>query len=108
VNTVASNGGRPDIDAATRSGDWSQPMDGEGNLALSTIEQAIYWRQIYADILEMQEKVLNRIRVLMSLELIEIQHEVELTNVPVVVAQVKRFRQRLSYWDSRIAELDGK
>jgi hypothetical protein len=108
VNTVASNGGRPDIAAATRSGDWSQPMDGEGNLALSTIEQAIYWRQIYADILEMQEKVLNRIRVLMSLELIEIQHEVELTNVPVVVAQVERFRQRLSYWDSRIAELDGR
>jgi hypothetical protein len=66
------------------------------------------WRQIYADILEMQEKVLNRIRVLMSLELIEIQHEVELTNVPVVVAQVERFRQRLSYWDSRIAELDGR
>jgi hypothetical protein len=43
----------------------------------------------------------------MALQPIEIQREVELTNVPVVVAQVERFRQRLGYWDTRIAELDG-
>jgi hypothetical protein len=35
------------------------------------------------------------------------RREVELTNVPVVVAQAERFRQRLSYWDVRVAQLDG-
>jgi hypothetical protein len=82
-------------------------MDGEGNPSSSTLQHANYWKAIYIDILEMQEKVLNRIRILMALEPIEIQREVELTNVPVVVAQVERFRQRLGYWDARIAELDG-
>jgi hypothetical protein len=82
-------------------------MDGEGNPADSSLQRANYWKGIYIDILEMQEKVLNRIRTLMALEPIEIQREVELTNVPVVVAQVERFRQRLGYWDARIAELDG-
>jgi hypothetical protein len=82
-------------------------MDGEGNPADSNLQHANYWKGIYIDILEMQEKVLNRIRMLVALQPIEIQREVELTNVPVVVAQVERFRQRLGYWDTRIAELDG-
>jgi hypothetical protein len=35
------------------------------------------------------------------------RREVELTNVPVVVAQAERFRQRLGYWETRVAELNG-
>jgi hypothetical protein len=37
----------------------------------------------------------------------EVRREVELTNVPVVVAQAERFRQRLGYWDERVAQLNG-
>ena len=98
---------RPDIDAATRGGDWSQAMDGEGIPGDSTLEHALYWRQIYTEILTMEEKVLDRIRQLMNTQSVEVQREVELTNVPVVVAQAERFRQRLGYWDARVAQLDG-
>jgi hypothetical protein len=98
---------RPDVDAAVRGGDWSQPMDGEGAPELSTLKQAMYWRQIYAEILAMEEKVLARIRQLMDTQSETARREVELTNVPVVVAQAERFRQRLGYWDERVAQLDG-
>jgi hypothetical protein len=98
---------RPDIDAAVRGGDWSQAMDGEGIPADSTLEHALYWRQIYTEILTMEEKVLDRIRQLMNKQSDEVRREVELTNVPVVVAQAERFRQRLGYWDARIAQLNG-
>jgi len=98
---------RPDVVAAVRGGDWSQPMDGEGIPADSTLESALYWREIYTDILEMEEKVLARIRQLMDTQSDAGRHEVELTNVPVVVAQAERFRQRLGYWDERVAQLDG-
>ena len=37
---------RPDITAAVRGGDWTQPMDGEGVPGDSTLEHAIYWRQV--------------------------------------------------------------
>jgi hypothetical protein len=37
----------------------------------------------------------------------EARREVELTNVPVVVAQAERFRQRLGYWEARVHELNG-
>jgi hypothetical protein len=107
MKKAQANAGRPDVDAAVRGGDWSQAMDGEGVPADATLEHALYWRQIYSEILDMEEKVLDRIRQLMKTQSEEARREVELTNVPVVVAQAERFRQRLSYWDTRLAELDG-
>ena len=96
---------RPDVDAAVRGGDWTLRMDGEGIPGEASLQQALYWRQIYTEILAMEEKVLERIRQLMSRQSAEGRREVELTNVPVVVAQAEKFRQRLGYWEARIAEL---
>jgi hypothetical protein len=107
VRKVKSKAARPDVDAAVRGGDWSQPMDGEIALEQATIKQALYWRQIYTEILVMEEQVLARIRQLMVTQSDEGRREVELTNVPVVIAQAERFRQRLGYWDARVTELDG-
>ncbi len=107
VARVQPKKARPDIDAATRGGDWTQTMEGEGLPENSTLEHAVYWRHIYTEILEMEEKVLARIRQLMATQSEEGRREVELTNVPVVVAQAERFRQRLSYWEARVAQLNG-
>ena len=87
-------------------GGWSQTIDGVGVLPASTLESALYWRQVYSEMLEMEEKVLARIDLLMDTHSEEVKREVELTNVPVVVAQADRFRQRLGYWEARITELD--
>jgi hypothetical protein len=104
---IRDKNARPDVDAAVRGGDWSQPMDGEGPPGEATMKQALYWRQIYTEILAMEEKVLARIRELMINQSDEGRREVELTNVPVVVAHAERFRQRLGYWQARVFELDG-
>lgn len=98
---------RPDVDAAMRGGDWTQAMDGEGPTSEANLEQALYWRQIYIEILAMEVKVLLRIRQLMKGQSEEGRGEVERTNVPVVVAQAERFRQRLGYWDARVVQLGG-
>src|SRR5258708_26552285 len=66
------------------------PGDGwRGVPADATLEHAIYWRQIYFEILAMEEKVLARIRQLMATQSDEGRREVELTNLPVVVAQAE-------------------
>ena len=101
MKKIQANTGRPDVVAAVRGGDWSQAMDGEGAPGDATLEHALYWRQIYTEILAMEEKVLDRIRQLMNTQSEEGRREVELTNVPVVVAQAERFRQRLGYWEIR-------
>jgi len=97
---------RPDMVAAARGGDTSQSMDGEADLKSASIEQALYWRQIYREILAMEEKVMERIQDLMSKQSPQARHEVELTNVPVVAAQAERFRQRLGFWTARFQELE--
>ena len=99
---------RPDVDAAERGGDWTKRMEGEGVPGESNLEQAVYWSHIYSEILAMEEKVLARIRELMLTQSETARREVELTNVPVVVAQAERFRQRLGYWDARVAALKLK
>src|SRR5260370_28179100 len=99
---------RPDVDAAVRGGDWTQAMDVEGLPENSTLEHALYWRQIYTEILAMEEKVLARIRQLMTTQSAEGRRAVELTNVPVVVPQAGRFPQRLCYWEPRQGQLAGQ
>jgi hypothetical protein len=97
----------PDIDTAVRGGDWAQAMDDRGVPSHATIEQAPYWRHIYTEILGMEEEVLKRIRQLMATQSGTARREVELTNVPVVVAQAERFRQRLGYWQAWVHELNA-
>lgn len=93
---------RPDIVAATRGGDNSLGMDDEADPATATLEQALFWRDIYTEILAMEEAVLARIHQLMASQTPEARREVELTNVPVVVSQVERFRVRHGIWDSLV------
>jgi hypothetical protein len=92
---------RPDIVAATRGGDNSLGMDDEADPATASLEQAVFWRNIYTEILAMEEAVLARIHQLMAGQTPEARREVELTNVPVIVAQVERFRSRGKLWDTR-------
>jgi len=97
---------RPDLVAATRGGDASKSMDGEVDPKNASMEQALFWRQIYREILAMEEKVMERIQELMAKQSPQARREVELTNVPVVAAQAERFRQRLGFWTARVRELE--
>ena len=106
MTNTKGEGARPDIDAAVRGGDWSVPMDGEGIPEEATLKQALYWQQIYIEILAVEENVLARIRQLMGTQSEVGRREVELTNLPVVVAQAEKFRQRLGYWQARIHQLE--
>lgn len=93
---------RPDIVAATRGGDDSLRMATEPDPAGATLEQALFWHNIYTEILAMEEAVLERVYQLQALQSPEARQEVELTNVPVIVSQVERFRSRLGFWQSRV------
>jgi hypothetical protein len=98
---------RPDIIAAIRGGDDSLGMEGEADPATATLEQAMFWRNIYTEILAMEESVLERIHQLMAEQSPQARQEVELTNVPVVVAQAERFRSRLGFWETACRRIDA-
>ena len=64
VITMAT--GRPDIVAAIRGGNNSMGMDDEADPETASLEQALFWRNIYTEILAMEEAVLERIHQLMA------------------------------------------
>ena len=97
---------RADVTAARRGGDTEQGMDAEADPITATMDQALYWRKIYSEIVTMEEGVLARIRELMADQSPEARQEAQLSNVPVVEAQLARFRQRHGYWDKRVLELE--
>jgi ribosomal protein L20A (L18A) len=81
-------------------------MDDEADPATASLEQAVFWRNIYTEILAMEEAVLARIHQLMAGQTPVARREVELTNVPVIAAQVERFRSRQVIWDTRVRAYD--
>jgi hypothetical protein len=102
MNSEQASQDRPDIVAATRGGNVLIGMDGEADPVTASLEVALFWRSIYTDILTMEEAVLDRIRSLMATQSHQARREVELTNVPVVVAQAGRFRARLEFWEASV------
>jgi hypothetical protein len=92
--------------AAERGGDPNRAMDGEADPKTASLEQARYWKQVYLEILAMEDKVMERIQDLMSRQSAQARREVELTNVPVVAAHAERFRRRLGFWTARVNELE--
>ena len=96
---------RLDVAAAIRGGDVEQAMEGEQDIDTSSLEQAVFWRDVYREILTMEEGVMARVRELMAGQSETARREVELSNVPVISAQVERFRSRLGYWEARLRVL---
>lgn len=93
---------RPGIVAAARGGDASVGMDGQADPTTASLEQALFWRNIYTEILAMEEAVLERIQQLMAGQTPQARREAELTDVSVVVSQVARIRSRWQVWESRV------
>jgi hypothetical protein len=99
--------GRPLPGGASAPGEdaWNQRLEPEGTPEEATLGEALYWTQIYAEILVMEEAVLDRIRKLALTESTDERYDVELTNVNLVVAQADRFRRRHGSWTDRVTEL---
>lgn len=98
---------RPDVVAAIRGGDTKQGMEHEMDMSTSSVEEAMFWRRTYAEIVAMEEAVLARVHELMAKQSVVARREVELSNVPVIAGQLERFRVRLQGWETRLRQLEA-
>ena len=98
---------RPDVAAEIRGGDTGQAMELEQDIGSSSLIQATFWRDTYREILTMEEAVLARVHELMARQSPTTRREAELSNLPVISAQVRRFRTRLGYWEDRLRFLEA-
>ncbi|MEA2646231.1 MAG: hypothetical protein QOE92_1314 [Chloroflexota bacterium] len=80
-------------------------MTNEPEAAGASLDEARFWRDTYEEILRMEVQVMARVHDLMSRATPAVRREVEMSNVPVIAAQVDRFRYRHQFWAGRVADL---
>lgn len=83
-------------------------MEAEQDIDTSSMAQAVFWRDRYREILTMEEGVLARVHELMARQSPTTRREAELSNLPVISAQLRRFRARLGYWEDRLRLLESE
>lgn len=96
---------RADVIAAERGGDPDQRMTGEPDPTTAALDEARFWHDAYLEIVRMEEQVMARVHELMATQSPEVRLEAEMSNVPVLAAQLDRFRKRHHFWVQRIQEL---
>lgn len=91
-------------ETARKGADPHRLMDGEdpGTQSAQTAHQ---WLKAYAELLELEADLLDTIAERMPGMSDEARHETEEANLPVIVTQIERFRQRLEFWRQRKQEL---
>jgi hypothetical protein len=74
---------------------------------LSPLAQALYWREIYAEIVNVEERFIAQMRDLMVGLSYEAQRALELNNVAPVLRQIEKCQKRRQYWDACVGEFEG-
>jgi hypothetical protein len=69
------------------------------------ITQAQYMLGIYAEILAMDNSIMERIRQIIVRQSENGDREADLTNLRLVLAQLQKIGQRIAYWNARLRAL---
>jgi hypothetical protein len=72
----------------------------------ASVEIARTWETAYAELVDFETKLLDRVRKRLPALSEAARHEAELTNIPMIVEHLQTFKYRLSFWRRRRMELD--
>ena len=65
------------------------------------------WVDVYTELVEFEENLLNRLYEMLPTMTAEDRHEAELTDLPMVVQHLQTFRYRRAHWRQRLQALTG-
>jgi hypothetical protein len=72
----------------------------------TSVEVALMWETAYAELVDFEQKLLNRVHERMPTLSAAARHEAELTDVPMIVEHLQTFKYRLAFWHGRRLELE--
>jgi hypothetical protein len=87
--------------------DLERPIQGE-NPESGSLEEARRWVAVYRHLVNLEQHLFDALAGMIPTMPREAQREAELTNLPVLAAQVERFRRRLDYWVKRQGDLERR
>jgi hypothetical protein len=82
----------------------SETIQGEDS-ATSNPTDARRWLSIYSELVGFEEDMLRRIHERMATLSASARYEAERSNLPQLESDCRRFRDRLAFWEGRVAEI---
>lgn|SRR5487761_26951 len=83
----------------------SRPNRTMDDRAEAAITQAQYMIGIYAEILAMDKKIIERIRKLIVAHSDNSDREADLTNLRLILVQLEKVGKRIAFWNTRLQRL---
>jgi hypothetical protein len=96
---------RPEIEAARKGGDPDRPMDGEDPDARAP-ETVRRWWKVYGELERLETALVDLLAERAAEMSEEARREAGETNLPVLLSQLHRFRERHTYWRQRALDIE--
>ena len=75
------------------------------NRTVAAITQAQFMVRIYAEIVAMDEVILERVRQLAAAQTVSVDQEPYLSNLRLILAQMEKVGERIDFWNAGIRKL---
>jgi hypothetical protein len=96
---------RPEIEAARKGGDPDRPIDGE-DPGTRSLDVARRWWRVYGELEKLETELVDHLAERAAEMSDDARREAAETNLPVLLSQLHRFRERHTYWRQRAQEVE--
>lgn len=77
------------------------------DLATRSVDVARFWQEAYDELVNMEEKLLAQLELMLPRLSPAARREAELTNLPMINDHLQTFRYRRAHWQARLEQLNG-
>ena len=77
------------------------------DLTTPSVDVARFWQEAYDELVNMEEKLLAQLELMLSRLSPAARREAELTNLPMINDHLQTFRYRRAHWQARLEQLNG-
>src|SRR3979411_2046350 len=78
------------------------------DLGTTSLAVARFWQGAYAELVRMEEELLNQLEEMLPRLSPAARREAELPNVPMIAEHLQTFKYRRAHWEQRVAQLNGQ
>jgi L-lactate utilization protein LutC len=82
-----------------------RPTNDQAERAIAAITQAQYMVAIYAEIVAMDQTIIERVRALVVRQSSAVDRETSVSNLRLVLVQLEKVGERIAFWNSRVHAL---
>jgi hypothetical protein len=106
MSEIEDGARRPELEAARLGSDLDRGMDDEAVPAEASADTARHWIHVYTQLTSLEAHLIAEARTMLPTLSRSARNEAELTNLPLLESQLRRFQHRQHLWEERLHQLE--